>query len=68
MILPDVNILVHAFRADSPEHLTYRAWLDGIANGDARYGMAPQVLSSVIRITTHPKVFAMPCSLDEVLR
>ena len=68
MILPDVNILVHAFRADSPEHLTYRAWLDGVVNGDARYGMAPQVLSGVIRITTHPKVFAVPSSLDEVLR
>ena len=68
MILTDVNILVHAFRADSPEHLTCRAWLDGVVNGDARYGMAPQVLSGVIRITTHPKVFATPSGLDEVLQ
>ena len=68
MILTDVNILVHAFRTDSPEHLTCRAWLDDVVNGDARYGMAPQVLSGVIRITTHPKVFAMPSSLDEVLQ
>ena len=64
MILTDVNILVHAFRTDSPEHLTCRAWLDDVVNGDARYGMALQVLSGVIRITTHPKVFAMPSSLD----
>ena len=68
MILTDVNILVHAFRVDSPEHLTCRAWLDGVVNGDARYGMAPQVLSGVIRITTHPKVFAVPSSLEEVIR
>ncbi len=68
MILTDVNILVHAFRVDSPEHLTCRTWLDGVVNGDARYGMAPQVLSGVIRITTHPKVFAVPSSLDEVIR
>jgi hypothetical protein len=68
VILTDVNILVHAFRTDSPEHLTCRAWLDDVVNGDARYGMAPQVLSGVIRITTHPKVFAMPSSLDEVLQ
>ena len=68
MILPDVNILVHAFRADSSDHETGRAWLDGVVNGDARYGMAPQVLSGVIRITTHPKVFVVPSSLDEVLR
>ncbi len=68
MILPDVNILVHAFRSDSPNHLICRNWLDSVVNGDARYGMAPQILSSVIRITTHPKVFATPSSLDEVLR
>jgi toxin-antitoxin system PIN domain toxin len=68
VILPDVNILVHAFRVDSPEHLTCRTWLDGIVNGEARYGMSPQVLSGVIRITTHPKVFAVPSSPDEVIR
>lgn len=68
MILPDVNILVHAFRSDSPNHEICLSWLDGVVNGDARYGMAPQVLSSVIRITTHPKIFTMPNSLDEVLR
>ena len=66
MILSDVNILVHAFRSDSPEHTTCRAWLESVVNGEARYGMAPQVLSGVIRITTHPKVFAAPSGLDEV--
>ena len=68
MILPDVNILVHAFRSDSTNHEVCRRWLDDAVNGDARYGMAPQILSGVVRITTHPKVFAMPSRLDEVLR
>lgn len=68
MILPDVNILVHAFRSDSSDHETCRIWLDGVVNGDARYGMAPQVLSGLVRITTHPKVFAEPSRLDEVIR
>jgi hypothetical protein len=54
--------------SDSPNHLTCRSWLDGVVKGDARYGMASQILSGVIRITTHPKVFSMPSSLDEVLR
>ena len=68
MILPDVNVLVHAFRADSLDHQTCHAWLDGVVNGDARYGISPQVLSGVIRVTTHPKVFAQPSRMDEVLR
>jgi uncharacterized protein len=68
VILPDVNVLVHAFRSDSPDHEECRTWLDSVVNGEARYGMAPQVLSGVVRVTTHPKVFVQPSSLDEVLK
>lgn len=67
MILPDVNVLVHAFRKDSNDHALCRSWLEGVVNGDTRYGISPQVLSNVIRITTHPRVFAQPSSLDEVI-
>ena len=65
MILPDVNVLVHAFRSDSGDHRLCRRWLDGVVNGDARYGMAPQVLASVLRVTTHPRIFAQPSDLAE---
>ncbi len=68
MILPDVNILVHAFRSDSPDHGLCRNWLDRVVNGESRYGMAPQILSGMIRITTHSKVFGTPSSLEEVFR
>jgi toxin-antitoxin system PIN domain toxin len=68
VILPDVNVLVHAFRSDCSEHKVCHTWLDSVVNGEARYGMAPQVLSGVVRVTTHPKVFVEPSSLDEVLR
>ena len=67
MILPDVNVLVHAFRSDGSDHELCRPWLDGVVNGDSRYGMSPQVLSGVIRVTTHTKVFRQPNGLDEVL-
>ena len=36
MILPDVNVLVHAFRSDSTDHHLCRNWLDGVVNGDSR--------------------------------
>jgi uncharacterized protein len=45
VILPDFNVLVHAFRSDSSDHAICRAWLDSVINGEARYGMVPQVLS-----------------------
>ncbi len=34
MILPDVNVLLYAFRSDSVDHADYRAWLDDLINGD----------------------------------
>ena len=67
MILPDVNVLVHAFRSDSSDHRLCRAWLSGILNGNSRYGMAPQVLSGVIRVATHPRVFVHPSRCPEVV-
>jgi toxin-antitoxin system PIN domain toxin len=51
--LADVNVLLQAFRRDSPEHVRCHAWLDGILRGDSPFGVSPQVLSSVVRITTH---------------
>jgi toxin-antitoxin system PIN domain toxin len=67
VILPDVNIIVQAFRSDTRFHALCRNWLEGLVNGEARFGMSPQVLSSVVRITTHPKVFVQPSDLQEVL-
>jgi len=67
VILPDVNVLVHAFRRDASDHELCRSWLDGVVNGDSRFAMSPQVLSGVIRIATHPKVFREPSGIDEAL-
>jgi uncharacterized protein len=67
VILPDVNILVQAFRADTVHHANCRKWLKEVVNGEERFGLSPQVLSSVIRITTHPKVFKEPSGLQEAV-
>ena len=66
MILPDVNVLLYAFRADSLRHAEYRGWIETVVNGEAAYGMSPQVLSGVIRVATHPRIFARPSRLDQV--
>ena len=68
MILPDINVLVYAFRKDSEGHARYRAWLDGVVNGDAAYGMSPQVLSGLLQVVTHPRIFAQPSGIEETLR
>lgn len=67
MILPDVNVLLYAFRSDSVNHAAYREWLGRVVEGDEAYGMSPQVLSSVVRIATHPRIYAAPSRLEDAL-
>lgn len=68
MKLADVNVLVGAFRTDSSHHERCRSWLKSTVNAPASFGLAAQVLSGVIRVTTHPKVFVNPSPIDESIR
>jgi hypothetical protein len=67
VILCDVNVVLYAFRKDAIDHLRYHEWLEALVNGEGAYGMSPQVLASVIRLCTHPRVFVHPSRLDEAL-
>jgi toxin-antitoxin system PIN domain toxin len=66
VILPDVNVLIYAFRADSTRHRICKRWLDGIVLGNAQFGLSPLALSAVARIATNPRVFKQPSSIEEV--
>ena len=66
-MLPDANVLVYAHREDSPHHAGCRDWLEELVNGDASYGLSELVLSSVVRVVTHPKVFNKPSPLADAI-
>ena len=68
MILPDVNVLVYAFRQDVPQHALCRRWLSDVIISDSRFGMSPLVLSAVVRITTSPRVYRMPSGIKEAFQ
>jgi toxin-antitoxin system PIN domain toxin len=67
MILADVNVLIGAFRRDSPEHRTCRSWLDQVILGDASFGVSPLALAALVRITTRRRFFAAPSPLDHAI-
>ncbi len=67
MLTPDVNVLVYAYRDDSPHHDKFREWLAELVNADAAFGVADIVLSGFIRIVTNPRVFALPTPVGEAL-
>jgi uncharacterized protein len=65
MILPDVNVLIYAFRTDVREHTLCRRWLDGVVLGETRFGLSPLALGALIRVTTNRRAYSEPSTLDE---
>jgi toxin-antitoxin system PIN domain toxin len=67
VILIDVNILVYAKRLDSVNHSRFQAWLEAALGSETMIASSELVLSSVVRILTHPQIFREPTQLDEAL-
>lgn len=67
MILPDVNLLVHAHNRDSTVHEPARRWWDGCLAGTEGVGLAWIVMLGFIRISTHPRVLLRPLPVSDVL-
>lgn len=67
MILPDVNVLVHAHNSDSAVHERARQWWDRCLAGTEGVGLAWIVILGFVRITTHPRVLLRPLPVAEVL-
>lgn len=67
MIIPDVNVLVHAWWEQSPDHGSARDWLEAAAQGTETLGLSELVMSGAVRVLTHPKVTGAAFSADDVL-
>ena len=67
MILPDVNVLIYAFREDMSQHAACHSWLRGVVLGDAPFAISPLALSAVVRVTTDHRIFNVPSSRDDAL-
>ena len=60
MILPDINLLLHAYNSQSPVHPAARAWWEGLLNGTRPVGLAWATIQGFIRIATHRQIFTNP--------
>lgn len=68
MIIPDVNVVVHAWWADSGEHERARLWLEDAVSSSDVVGISELVLSGAVRVLTHPRVTGEAFTSREVLR
>jgi hypothetical protein len=67
VIVADVNVLVYAFREDAQRHAEYRDWLATRAGVYEPFGVSELVLSGVVRILTHPRIFLPATPIDKAL-
>ena len=67
MILPDINLLVHAHKRDSPRHKSARDWWDTQLLGPTGVALAWVVILCFVRITTHSTILQNPWRPEEAL-
>jgi toxin-antitoxin system PIN domain toxin len=67
MLCVDVNVLVDAFRPDSPHHAPVRAWLDGARRGQEPVVLLPEVATSFVRIVTNRRIWRLPSPAPSAL-
>ena len=60
-------MLVYASRDDAPRHLEYGKWLESIVRSPLPFGLSELVLSGVVRVVTHPRIFETPTPLGDAL-
>ncbi|MFP4508548.1 MAG: TA system VapC family ribonuclease toxin [Spirochaetota bacterium] len=65
MTLHDVNVLVYAFRSDSPHFHRARAALESSRASGETILFAPTVAASFVRIVTNSRIFHKPAPASE---
>ncbi|WP_345752119.1 TA system VapC family ribonuclease toxin [Microbacterium rhizophilus] len=61
-----MNILVHAFREDAPDHTACDSWIRSTLRSD-RVGVADTILSGFVRVVTNARIFSAPAPTADAL-
>jgi len=64
MIVPDINLLVHAYNSESRVHAAARAWWESLLNGTGPVGLSWVTILGFIRVATHRQILARPLPPD----
>jgi toxin-antitoxin system PIN domain toxin len=60
VIVPDINLLIHAYNTESRVHVQARAWWEKVLNDTRPVGLAWVAVLGFIRIATHPQILSNP--------
>lgn len=60
MILPDLNLILHAHNRGAASHLPAKAWWEAVLSSQRPVGLCWVVMLGFIRLSTHTSVFREP--------
>jgi uncharacterized protein len=63
--LPDLNLLLYALDTEAQAHERARVWLEEALSGTEDVGFAWTVLLGFARISTNPRIYEKPLSIEE---
>ena len=65
MILPDINLLIHAVDESSDYHEGAKAWWEDVLSSTATVGLCYPTMLGFVRLVTNRRVFTAPMSILE---
>ena len=65
MQIVDANVLLYAVNERSEQHDDAKGWLDRALSGRETVGFTWIALMAFVRLTTHPRVFPDPLSIED---
>jgi hypothetical protein len=65
VILPDVNLLLHAYNSGSPVHSAAREWWEALLEEDEPVQLPWVIILGFIRLSTHRQVATQPLPVSK---
>jgi toxin-antitoxin system PIN domain toxin len=65
MKLPDINVLVYAFRPSATQHAVARSWLEKTIADPGRFALSKLALAGVVRVLTNLRASTNPTPLAD---
>lgn len=65
MIVPDTNVLVHAYNSASPSHEQAKQWWEACLSGTEPVGFVHPVLFGFVRVVTMTRASLLPMTVAE---
>jgi len=67
MLLPDVNVLINAFRPETVDHERCHRYIQQMINGDSSYAVSDFVVNGFVRTVTNRRIYLNPDPLERAL-